>query len=195
MSINDFTWEFHGKREEGDISNPLVSIHIHPLKDDWWKNSHGNSIASMGDLINCFFDLNIEERTSFHVFFKNNEYLSGNFPLAAEVPLSDEQLCHYFYSDSISMVLKNHHHIKGKRIYCDYHLLENCDFVTCRRVTQIRSTLEGGSVVPGQSQLFFVFFENRFNFSDVTQIYWKYRQNYYSLEKRQLPVHVLQNVA
>lgn len=194
MDSHEFGWEFDGEREEGDVLKPLVSIRMHPLKDDWWKSSQGNSIVSIRDLINSFFDLNIAGTPSFHLFFKNNEYLSGDFPLAADDPSSDGQLCHSFYPDSISMVMKNHRHIRAKRIFCNYHLLENCDFVTYRRVNQLRSTLEGASVVPGQSRLFFVFFENRFDFRDVTGIYWKYRQNYYPLEKCRLPVSVLESV-
>lgn len=194
MNFNNFTWGFKGKREAGDTLNPRVSIHMHPLKDDWWESSQGSSIASTGELVNSFFDLYIAGTTSFHVFFKNNEYLSGDFSLAEDVFPTDEQSCHSFYPDSISIDLRNKRHIKGKRILCNYHLLENCDSLTYRRVAQIRSTLEGGRVLPGLSQLFFVFFENKFDLSDITRVYWKYRENDYLLENHQSSFHVLQEV-
>lgn len=159
MNFNDFTWEFNGKREAGDTLSPHVSIHVHPLKDDWWKNSYGISIDSMGELVSRFFGLHISETTSFHVFIKNNEhYLSSDFPLTADSLLSGKRSYIFFYPDSLSVILKNQRHIKGKRILCDYHLLENCDFLTYRRVTQMRSTFEGGEVLPGQSQHIFCVF-------------------------------------
>lgn len=188
MNINNFVWQFNGKNEGPDDQTPLISMYALPFKKEWLLNRNGNSNANFEELINKYFNLNIAETTSLQIFFRNNDNVLPDFSVDNDnKSREDSQLCHYFHGDSIYAILSNHRIIRGRRIFCDDFLLAKSNIGTYSQIAEIRYLLEGGYVLPSHTQRFLLFFENTFNFEDITLIYWKYIDNYYQLEKHKIP--------
>lgn len=186
INTNRFIWEFNGKREESNGLVPSASIQVLPLKKDWWSSIKANSNMDIKDLLNRYFDLDIADVTSLQVFFRNNENSSGDFSAPQDVILSGKQLCHYFFPDSIYIILKNHSLIEGKEVFCNDFLLKEGNQKMFFWIKKIKYMFEGEDVLPGQSRIFFVFFESKFNFDDIVKVYWKYANNIYPLGRKEL---------